>query len=80
MALISKKFGSNSIPANVADVLYDDGRDKECDISKGINPTPSGGTEKFNDTKRDEGEHLDDSASVEATSGGEENDKEYEGD
>nr|GEW24109.1 monodehydroascorbate reductase [Tanacetum cinerariifolium] len=78
MALISEKFRSNSIPANVADDLYDDGRDKECDISDGINPTPSGGTEKINDTRRDEGEHPDDSTSVEATSGGEENDKEYE--
>ncbi|GKC58870.1 ribonuclease H-like domain-containing protein [Tanacetum coccineum] len=65
---------------------YDDGRDKESDISEGINLTPSEGTEKTNDTRRDEGDHPDDSASVEATGGVEENatpeknDKESEGD
>ncbi|GJS16107.1 hypothetical protein Tco_0410579 [Tanacetum coccineum] len=47
-----------------SDDLYNDERDKESDISEGINPTPSGGTEKTSDTRRDEGEHPDDSALV----------------
>ncbi|GKB99963.1 ribonuclease H-like domain-containing protein, partial [Tanacetum coccineum] len=69
-----------------SDDPYDDGRDKESDIGEGINLPQSEGTEKTNDTRRDEGEHPDDSTSVEATGGVEENttyeknDKESEGD
>ncbi|GJY02985.1 ribonuclease H-like domain-containing protein, partial [Tanacetum coccineum] len=68
MALISEKSGSASILTNVADDPYDDGRDKESEIIEGIYPISSEGTKNIGDTRRDEGEHPDDSAPAEAVS------------
>ncbi|GKC13684.1 ribonuclease H-like domain-containing protein [Tanacetum coccineum] len=65
---------------------YDDRRDKEPKISEGIDHMSSEGTENTGDTRRDKGEHPDDSELVEAVSDIEENvtlvenDKESEGD
>nr|GEW00801.1 ribonuclease H-like domain-containing protein [Tanacetum cinerariifolium] len=66
--------------------LSKDNKDKECEISEGIDPISSEGTENTGDTIMDEGEHPDDSAPSKAVSDIEKNvthevnDNESEGD
>nr|GEY92381.1 ribonuclease H-like domain-containing protein [Tanacetum cinerariifolium] len=77
---------SNGLYFLNTDDPYDDGRDKEFEISKGIDPISSEGTKNTGHTIRDEGEHPDDSAPSEAVSDIEKNatyevnDNKYEGD
>nr|GEU89080.1 ribonuclease H-like domain-containing protein [Tanacetum cinerariifolium] len=66
-------FESNLGDNITSDEPCDDQRDNKSEISKGIDPELSGGTENTDDTRRDEGVHPDDSAPAEAISSSEEN-------
>ncbi|GJV08191.1 ribonuclease H-like domain-containing protein [Tanacetum coccineum] len=70
MALISEKYGSNSMPANIAEEdlsneLIDDRRDSRFGISKGTDQFSQGGTGNTKSARREDDRHPDDNTSAE---------------
>ncbi|GKD75298.1 hypothetical protein Tco_1333580 [Tanacetum coccineum] len=69
----SLNFFNNDEDESKSDDPYDDRRDKEPKISEGIDHIPSEDTKNTSFTRRDDGEHPDDSEPAEAVIGVEEN-------